>query len=147
VTNDRLRACPDCGRYRSRGQALAEFALIAPVALFVALGFLEAGMLVNAKGEQDRATAVVASWTAEHPAEALGPSYALVVASAGLDGCDVDTSADDALGLVTTYATCTYAPRVTVGLWDGLPIGSAATAALPAPTPTPTPTPEPTATP
>lgn len=139
------RRCPDCGARQPMpdGQALVEFALIAPVALFTALGFLEAGFLVGAKAEQDRATAVVARWAAEHPGADWRP-----VAAAELAGCAVSVAPGEARDLVVASSTCRYQPRVTRGLWEGLPISSAeAAAAAPAPTASPSPSPEPSPTP
>ena len=125
-------------RRRSGGQALVEFALIAPVALAMALGFIEAGLLVNAKGEQDRATSVVAYWAAAHPGEDPQP----VLEETGLDACIVTVEQDADVGLAIVHATCHYQPVATHGLWEGLPVSSEASAAA-APTPTPTAAPTP----
>lgn len=110
---------------RQAGQAIVETALVLPLLLFIALGFTEAGILVATKADQDRSTAVVATWAADHP----GADWQ-AVADQELPGCDVDvaTSADPP-DLVTAAATCEYLPRVTRGLWDGLPISSEETAA------------------
>jgi hypothetical protein len=122
------------------GQALVEFALIAPVALFIVLGAVEAGMLVIAKADQDRATAVVASWAAQRP----GDESWHAVAAHELPGCDV-TVDDSRPGLLVADATCTYQPVATRGLWDGLPISSEESAVVREPAPTPTPEPSPSA--
>lgn len=127
---------PRTGR-RWEGQALIEFALIAPVAIFAALGFIEAGFLVNAKGEQDRATAVVADYAASHPGESWQ-----AVAAMTLPGCDVEEAPGGPPDVITITAVCHYDPVATYGLWDGLPIGSEASAAA-APTPSPSPSPSP----
>ena len=91
------------------------------------------------KADQDRRTAVVASWAAIHPADVPGPLYAAVVDAQRLASCVVDCAPDAALGLVTVAATCQYHPVATRGLWDGLPIASTASAALPSPSPEPSP--------
>lgn len=105
------------------GQAIAEVALVLPLLLFMALGFVEAGLLINAKGDQDRATSVVASWAALHPGASWQP-----VAARLLPDCTVSV-AGESPDLVTATATCHYHPKATHGLWDGLAISSSESAA------------------
>jgi hypothetical protein len=125
--------CRYAGRPGWSGQALVEFALIAPVMILVLLGAAEMGMLYAARAAQDRSTAVVADWAADRP----GEDWRLA-ADRELPGCDVHVTIDDGLGILTATATCTYHPRITSNLWDGLPISSEASAAIsPEPTPSP----------
>lgn len=119
------------------GQALLEFALILPVLVAIFLGAAEMGMLYAARAGQDRATGVVADWSAAHPS---GDWAAIAVIE--LPGCTVTRS--EAVDVLTIDATCLYRPRITSNLWNGLPVGSSESAALePSPTPTPSPSPEP----
>ncbi len=122
-----------------RGQAIVEFALVLPLMLFICLGFVEAGFLLATQATQARATGVVADYAAAHPTEAPWDS---VIALEGLASCAVavTTPMPD---IVHVESTCYYDPRVTHGLWEGLPITVEADAALPAPTPSPTPMPTP----
>ena len=114
------------------GQAIVEFALIAPIMILVLLGAAEMGMLYAARAAQDRATGVVADWAADRPGEDWHPA-----ADRELPGCAVDVTTDE-LGIVHAGSTCTYGPKITSNLWDGLPISSEASAAI-APSPTPEP--------
>jgi hypothetical protein len=128
--------CPDCTDRvllrAIRGQALAEFVLILPLMLLLVFGGLEAALLATAKAQQDRTTQTLADWTAAHP----GDNPYATVAALSLDGCDVATDEDPALGLVTVWTTCDYSPVTYAAL--AVPISSEASAAM-APTPEPTP--------
>lgn len=131
-------------RLSRAGQALVEFALMLPLVLWIGLAFIEAGLLVAEKADQDRRLAFVADWAAANPDQDWRP-----LADDRLPGCAVELAdhPDDAADVLTLAATCQYAPIATAGLWAGLPISSEASAVVaPEPTPTPTPTPEPTGT-
>ena len=104
-----------------RGQILVEFAVLVPVLLFIILGAIEAGFLVNAKAAQDRSTAVVAEWAAEHPGESWNS-----VAARELPGCDV-MATNPHQELVEITATCLYSPVVLV-MFEGLPMTSSESA-------------------
>lgn len=114
---------PTGSRTHSTGQAIAEFALILPVLMLMLLGAAEMGMLYAQRAAQDRATGVVADYAADHP----GDDSWNAVAAHELAGCTV-TVTTDSLGIVTASSTCIYTPKVTAGLWQGLPIGSTADA-------------------
>lgn len=125
-------------RTDQRGQALVEMALVLPFALFTALGFVEAGFLLAGKAEQDREVATLASWVAANPERDPEP----IVHRVHLEACDLRIQLVPGLALWEVRATCHYQPRVTAGLWEGLPISSeAAAAALPEPEPSPSPEP------
>jgi hypothetical protein len=128
---------------KPRGQALVEFALILPVMMLIILGAIEAGFLVNQKGSQDRATAVVADWAADHP----GDESWHAVAADQLPGCDVTVDEIGRPGIVTAAATCQYQPVATHGLWDGLPISSSESAVTSSPAPSASPEPSASVTP
>ena len=121
---------------RSKGQALVEVALMLPVIMFTALGFLEAGFLLGTQFTQEQATTVVATYAAAHH----DSSWHAVADQIGLTDCTVAVT-DEPHELVKASTTCSYKPHVTSGLWDGLPITTEAYAALPAATPDPTPSP------
>lgn len=125
---------------RDRGQAIAEFALILPVFLFTCLGFIEAGFLVATQATQAHATSVVADYAAAHHGDS---SWNAVAVQVGLGGCAV-TVEDEAHDIVHVVSTCQYDPRVTHGLWDGIPLSTEADAAVDA---TPAPSVDPSASP
>lgn len=121
---------------RRRGQVIVELALAMPVLLFTILGGIEAGFLLIAKADQDRATQVVADWAVFHPGESWNS-----VANQELPGCTV-TVDESSRDVVEAASRCQYRPKVLVGmpLFDGLPISSHETAAVrvsksPEPTP------------
>lgn len=101
----------------SRGQAIVEMAIMLPVAMFIALGFTEVGFLVISKAQQDRTTAVVAEYAAQHDNDSW---HAL--AAHELPGCDVSLS-ETTKDVVVVTATCQYQPHVIPG-WGGLPMTS-----------------------
>lgn len=118
------------------GQALIEFALVMPIFLFAALGFIEAGFLVGTFAHQGRETDDVAEWAAGHPGESWNS-----MANALLPGCEVSVST--ASDLTTATAVCHYQPRVFPTLFQGLRMTTEESAAIaksskPAPTPGPT---------
>jgi hypothetical protein len=119
---------------RPSGQAIVEFALVFPIMCFAALGFVEAGFLIVEKAQQDRSTAVVAEWAAENP----GNEGWNAVANTELPGCAV-TVTTTPKDIVIAAATCQYEPKVTVGLWPGLVIGSTESAAIRSAVPVPSP--------
>ena len=94
----------------SRGQAIVEMALILPVFLLLTLGGLEVGRLEMSQGEQDRATALVAQWAAERPAEDWHP-----LALASLPDCDVSVDTTDPKGIITVTSHCIYHAIATPG--------------------------------
>lgn len=107
------------------GQALAEFALVLPILLFLVLATVESGMLVAQKGTQDRHTATLAQVVADHPDDDPAPAV-----DALLPGCEVTVEFQEDPDLVWALSTCQYAPIATRGLWDGLPISSSESAAM-----------------
>jgi len=107
-----------------RGQALVEFAFIVPILLFIILGATEVGFLLVTKAHQDRATAVVAEWAAEHPSDSWS-----AVANKELPGCDVEVSSP-LPELVQATSQCPYQPKVGLPMFDRIVINSRETAAL-----------------
>lgn len=105
-----------------RGQALVEFVVILPLVLFIILGATEVGFLLIAKAHQDRATAVVAEWAAEHPSDSWN-----AVANKELPGCDVEVSSP-LPELVQATSQCRYQPKVGLPMFDQLLISSRETA-------------------
>lgn len=95
-----------------------------PIILFVVLGAIEAGFLLIHKAEQDRATAVVAEWAAEHPNESWNS-----VAERELRGCDVAVT-EPRPDLIEATSRCQYRPSVLV-MFSGLPVSSQEAAARP----------------
>ena len=106
-----------------RGQILVELALAMPLILFVILGGIEAGFLMVSKADQDRRTAVVAEWAADHP----GDSWESV-ANKELRGCSVEVVETERDVLEAT-TQCHYTPKVLV-MFNGIPISSRQIAAL-----------------
>src|SRR6185369_6023529 len=102
-----------------RGQGLVELALVLPVVLFAALGFLEAGLLVGSRDEQARRTQTVADYAAQH-----GPDSWAAVADEVLPGCAVALAASDP-GIVVVDATCEYRSVIRLA-FDGLPVTTSA---------------------
>ena len=118
---------------KRNGQALVEFALILPILMFTILGATEVGFLLVTKAHQDRETAVVADWAANHPGESWNS-----IATKLLPGCTVTVEEDR--GLVEAGSRCQYSPKVMPGLFPNLPISSHETASAPGkgnPEPTP----------
>ena len=109
----------------SRGQAIVEMAIMLPVAMFIALGFVEVGFLVITKAHQDRATAVVAEYDALHHDDSWH-----AVAVHELPGCDI--SLVETKGLIVVTTTCQYRPHAFPG-WGSLPMTSQESAVLPVP--------------
>ncbi len=107
----------------SRGQVLVEAALVMPILLFVILGGVEAGYLVVAKADQDRATQVVADWAAQHPGESWNS-----VANHELPHCTVEVSSPFR-DVVEATSECPYRPTTGLPLFDRLTIGSRESAA------------------
>ncbi len=105
------------------GQGLVELALVLPVVLFTALGFLEAGLLIGSRDEQARATQTVADYAALH-----GPDSWSGVAAAVLPGCTVALVAT-VPGIVLVDATCAYNSVIRL-MFDGLPITTEASSAV-----------------
>ena len=101
----------------ANAQALVEFAIVLPIALFMVLALVEYGFLRAQKDHQDRETAVVAEWAAAHPGESWNS-----IATAELPGCDVAVTLDR--DIYTAQATCHYQPRITSNIWAGLALRS-----------------------
>ena len=117
-----------------RGQSLVEFALILPVALFLALGFTEVAMLTTYRLEQVNATVTLAAEAAQ---DGPGAAFdAAVAAEAARIGCAAPVVVLTTAPVVVVAVTCTYVPRITSNLWDGLPVTTSASA-LAAPSPAP----------
>ena len=125
--------CPNCGTTlvgrRNGGQTLVEFALVLPLLLFMILGTVEAGFLLIDKARQDRSTAVVAAWAANHPNSSWN-----AVASKELPGCDVEVS-QPLPDLVEATSRCLYQPKTGLPLFDQIPVASRETAVSPTPSP------------
>ncbi|MBA3583026.1 MAG: pilus assembly protein [Gemmatimonadetes bacterium] len=123
------------------GQALVEFALLAPVLLFTILGGIEVAFLLTDRDAQARDTGVVADYAAANPDDASWHALAAL----RLPGCavEVDRNPPGPPGYVVASATCQYQPVATHGLWDGLPISTEAAAADNAPSPVVVPSPSP----
>jgi hypothetical protein len=105
-----------------KGQAIVEFALVFPLLLFVILGGIEAGFLIIAKADQDRATQVIVDWAALHPAESWNS-----VANHELPGCTVIVSSPFR-DVLEAASQCQYHSKILVDLYN-IPIGSHQTAA------------------
>lgn len=112
-----------------RGQVIVELAVTLPFILFLILSATEIGFLLIAKAHQDRATAVVAEWAAEHPGESWNS-----VAADELRGCDVAVMETEPHRIVEVTATCWYQPAV-LRIFSGLPMSSRESAAGREPTP------------
>lgn len=113
-----------------------EFALVFPIMCFAALGFVEAGFLLGQKAHQDRATDDVAEWAAAHPNASWNS-----IATDLLKGCSVTVTTQR--DVVDVRSTCTYDPRITRGLWEGLQLRSHETAIVRSVAPSPTASPVP----
>ncbi len=129
------RSCPIPPRPRTavlgrfsgaHGQGLVEFALVLPLIMFMMLGAAEMGMLYAAFADQDRRTATMAEWSAEHP-DSTEAEWSDLVVSIGPCG-SAERSVDG--DIVTVQMTCTYNPRITGNVWSGLPVSTEAVAAI-----------------
>lgn len=69
----------------SKGQTIVELALTLPFLLLLIVAGMEIANLMASKAQQDRQTAVVVQWAADHPGAAWES-----VANVVLPGCDVD---------------------------------------------------------
>jgi hypothetical protein len=85
-----------------RSQAIAEFALLLPVLMLMLLGAVDVGFLFGDKFHQDRQTAVIAEWAADHPGESWNS-----VSSHELPTCDV-TVTRPSRDLVEATAMCQH---------------------------------------
>lgn len=130
------------------GQALVEFALLAPVLFGLLLGGLEIAWSALSMIRWQQAAGTLAGWRAAHADSPSGWS-AIVSDQAEASLCRnaAETVTTSAEGIVTVRLTCTTHPLVPA--WDGWTATVRASAALPAPAPTwpPMPTPEATPTP
>jgi Flp pilus assembly protein TadG len=111
---------------RTGGQALVEFALIAPVFMLFLLGTLAAGIYYLAAVQQANAGATVAAWVAGHPSDDPEAVTAAVVPCPG--GATIATDGD----IVTVTIVC---PCIAGDLLPFLPrtVETTATAFVPAP--------------
>ena len=110
-------------RTAEHGQAMVEFALVAPVLLFALLGLGELGVLTATRyGWQDDLDTHV-GWIAQHPGSE--PSGVTDWTACGAAPA-VTVTAD----VVTGTVTCRYGSRVFPGLFDGLPVSVDASAPL-----------------
>lgn len=98
-----MRAHP--ARFRRPGQALVEFALIAPILMLMLLGVMAGGLYFLAAMQQQNATATLADWTAAHPAATAAEADAF---AAAVVPCPAGASVtiDAALGLVMVTIVC-----------------------------------------
>ncbi len=124
---------------RHSGQAIVELAIIFPLLIFAAMGFLEAGRLVVTKAEVDRNTYAVAETAARYPDDERWQSVAARLLPAE---CDVQVHRDALLA--TASSRCQYRPLIFRD-YDGIVISSEESAATAGPEPTPSPSSEPSA--
>lgn len=137
---------------RVKGQATVEFALLLPLLLFMGLGFLEGGILLNSQRSMQNSVDVLAKIAAEK-IETIGSedweAVILEEITRSSDRCaespniavsypDVTTESGDR---VKVSWSCPYAPLVTNGLWPGLRITVESEAVINLPNPEPTPLP------
>jgi hypothetical protein len=115
---------PQTPKNDRRGQVIIELAIAMPIILFTILGAVEVGFLLITKAHQDRTTAMLAEWSAEHPGESWH-----AVAEQELKGCDV-TVTEEQHDLIEATARCQYSPKVLVTIFNGLPMTSRETAAV-----------------
>jgi hypothetical protein len=92
--------------------------------MLLILGAIEVGFLLTAKAYQDRQTAVMADYAAEHPNDESWHA----VAERELHGCDV-TVTTPLPDMVEAKAVCHHA-AVVLPIWQGLEIGSRESAAV-----------------
>lgn len=122
-----------------RGQALVEFALIAPALMLLLLGIIGVGMLYTAQLAQQAATNTLAAWAGDNDPDGFG-DYAATVTP-----CD-DAAASYAPGLVVVTVKCPSVAGQLLPGWLPDTITTTATSyvatAEPTPEPSPSPSPE-----
>ena len=103
---------------RPRGQAIVEFALVAPVLLLMLLGFIEVGRLFYIMATYHDATVVLADAVASNGIAYPSSEFdALAASEEARVGCDVRalTVTDDGFRVVATLR-CAYHPIAYAGL-------------------------------
>ena len=116
---------------RQSGQALVEFALVAPILMAMLLGVLAGGLLFLGAMSQQHSTGTLADWMAANP-DATSEEEAAMSALVIPDGCD--SSVDTAGQIVTATLTC---PTIAGELVPGLPVQVTTSAVAHAPSPSP----------
>lgn len=149
-------ACPECGTAlistRRRGQSIVEFALVLPLLIFLLLGFGEAAFLVATREGYQNGVKVLAEWAAsemyEQPGESWQSGWGRVVNDEqGRTGCggvptvSFPDGGHDPGDRVRVRWSCTYHPRITSNIWQGLPVTVESEAVVPGFLPVPTPSP------
>jgi len=116
----------------ARGQSLVEFALVLPVFLFAALGFVEAAFLFSHQHSAQTSADVLADALAERIAEnpdseswhaGWNSLVAQELVRSGCDGAAFVSFPDDTHlpgDRARVTLSCEYHPVPTHGLWEGL---------------------------
>jgi hypothetical protein len=126
-----------CSVGTSRGQALVEFALVAPLLMLMLLGVLAGGLYFLAAVQQASDTGTLADWYAANPDAPPGEWTAFADAVCPCEGC-ATVAAEAHIVMVTVECPCIagellpFLPRTVV---------TTATAYVPSPSASPEPSP------